>query len=66
MTDVAGTVTEILPSGLYRVRLDEGPPVLAHAVRGLDRDFVRVIVGDRVTLELSPVDRGRGRITKKI
>ena len=36
MNALAGTVTEILPSGLYRVRLDEGPGVVAHSVRGID------------------------------
>lgn len=63
---VEGTVTETLPSAMYRVRLDEGSSVLAHIADRLDRNFVRVIVGDRVRLELSPVDGGRGRIVTKI
>ena len=66
MTAVDGTVTEILPSGLYRIRLDDGPLVVAHAARTVDRNFVRVLVGDRVTVELSPIDGGRGRIVRKI
>ena len=66
MNALAGTVTEILPSGLYRVRLDEGPGVVAHSMRGIDANFVRLLVGDRVRLELSPVDRSRGRITEKL
>jgi translation initiation factor IF-1 len=48
MSALAGTVTEILPSGLYRVRLDDGPPVVAHSARGIERNFLRVLVGDRV------------------
>jgi len=55
-----------LPSALYRVRLDEGPLVTAHAAGPLDRNFVRLLVGDRVRLELSAFDRGRGRILGKI
>jgi translation initiation factor IF-1 len=58
-------VTEQLPSGLYRVRLDEGAQIVAHIADRIDRNFVRVLVGDRVRLELSPVDVGRGRIVGK-
>ena len=63
---VAGVVIEQLPSSLYRVRLDEGAQVLAHVADRIDRNFVRVIVGDRVRLELSPVDGGRGRIVSRL
>ena len=59
---LAGVVMETLPSALYRVRLDEGLLVTAHIADRIDRNFVRVRVGDRVRLALSPVDRGRGRI----
>jgi translation initiation factor IF-1 len=55
-----------LPSGLYRVRLDAGGDVLAHAAGRIDRNFIRLLVGDRVRLELSPVNGGRGRIVGKI
>ncbi len=64
--DVAGAVVEQLPSGLYRVRLDDGPHVTAHIADRVDRNFIRVLVGDRVRIELSPVDVGRGRIVEKI
>ena len=63
---VAGVVVEQLPSAMYRVRLDEGPQVLAHVADRIDRNFVRVIVGDRVQVELSPVDGGRGRIVSRL
>jgi translation initiation factor IF-1 len=59
-------VTELLPSALYRVRLDEGMQVTAHITGRLDRNFIRVLVGDRVRLELSPVDVRRGRIVERI
>jgi translation initiation factor IF-1 len=63
---LTGTVTETLPSALYRVRLDEGPSVVVHVADRVDRNFIRVLVGDRVRVELSRVDVSRGRITAKI
>jgi translation initiation factor IF-1 len=62
---VEGTVLAVLPRALYRVRLSSGHEVTAHAVGGPGRNFVRLIVGDRVVVELAPRDRGRGRIIKK-
>jgi translation initiation factor IF-1 len=62
----AGTVIEQLPSALYRVRLDEGAQVVAHATGRVDRNFLRLLVGDRVRVELSPRDQGRGRIVEKV
>jgi translation initiation factor IF-1 len=59
-------VIEQLPSALYRVRLDQGSHVTAHIGGRVDRNFVRVLVGDRVRVELSPVDVGRGRIVEKL
>jgi translation initiation factor IF-1 len=63
---VSGVVGERLPSGLYRVRLDEGAMVTAHIADRMDRNFVRILVGDRVRLELSPLDVTRGRIVEKV
>jgi translation initiation factor IF-1 len=63
---MTGVVVEQLPSALYRVRLDGGPQVTAHIADRTDRNFIRVLVGDRVRLELSPVDVGRGRIVQKL
>ena len=64
--DVAGTVTDQLPSALYRVRLEGGSLVTAHIADRIDRNFVRILVGDRVRLQLSPRDPGRGRIVEKL
>jgi translation initiation factor IF-1 len=64
--DVIGVVVETLPSALYRVRLDGGPQVLVHVADRIDRNFIRVLVGDRVRVELSRVDAGRGRIVEKV
>jgi translation initiation factor IF-1 len=62
---VTGVVTETLPSAMYRVRLDEGSIVAAHIADRMDRNFVRILVGDRVRIELSN-DITRGRIVEKI
>jgi translation initiation factor IF-1 len=59
-------VTETLPSAMYRVRLDEGSQVLTHIAGRVDRNFVRILVGDRVRVTLSRVDLGRGRIVGKL
>ena len=61
---VHGTVTAILPRALYRVVVD-GHEVVAHAPEGLSRNFVRLVVGDRVAVELEPRDRKRGRIVRR-
>jgi translation initiation factor IF-1 len=64
--EVTGVVVEQLPSALYRVRLDEGAQVTAHIADRIDRNFIRVLVGDRVRVELAPRDLGRGRIVGKL
>jgi translation initiation factor IF-1 len=62
---VIGTVLEVLPRALYRVGIEGGREVTAHAAAGTGRNFVRLLVGDRVTVELSPRDLGRGRVVRK-
>ena len=67
---VEGTVAAQLPSGLYTVEID-GPhgqraAVTAHIGGGVDRNFIRLLVGDRVLLELMPRDGTRGRVTRKL
>jgi translation initiation factor IF-1 len=63
---VIGTGVAPLPSAMYRVRREDGTPILAHIADRVDRNFVRVLVGDRVQVELSPLDAGRGRIVAKV
>jgi translation initiation factor IF-1 len=63
---VVGIVTEQLPSSLYRVKLDAGSLVTAHIADRIDRNFVRVLIGDRVRVELSRADVTRGRIVEKL
>jgi translation initiation factor IF-1 len=62
---VAGKVLEVLPRALYRVAVDGGREVTAHAASGPGRNFVRLVVGDVVTVELTARDQGRGRILRK-
>jgi translation initiation factor IF-1 len=54
-----------LPRALYRVSLDGGTDVTAHATAGPKRNFVRLVVGDRVTVELTARDVARGRIVRR-
>lgn len=63
---VAGTVRELLPNALFRVELDTRHQVLAHASGSVGRNFIRLLAGDRVMVELSPFDPGRGRIVSRV
>jgi translation initiation factor IF-1 len=63
---VEATVVEERPSAVYKVVLDTRQEVLAHVVGTVERNFVRLVAGDRVEVELSPHDPGRGRITRKL
>ena len=63
--EVEGVVAAQLPSGLYRVDVDGSHSVTAHVGGGPDRNFVRLLVGDRVVLELAARDITRGRIVRK-
>jgi translation initiation factor IF-1 len=62
---VTGTVLAVLPRALYRVAVEDGREVTAHAATGAGRNFVRLVVGDRVTVELTERDKGRGRIVRR-
>ena len=63
---VEGRVIELLPHGLYRVGIEHQREVIAHAPGGAGRNFIRIVVGDRVWLELSPRDLTRGRIVSVV
>jgi translation initiation factor IF-1 len=64
--EVEGTVTEALPNAMFRVELDNGHEVLAHVSGRLRMNFIRILPGDRVRIELSPYDLTRGRITYRL
>lgn len=60
--EVSGTVLEKFPGGMFSVQLEQKQLVLAHLAGRLRRNRIRILAGDRVTLELSPYDLTRGRI----
>ena len=60
---VEGTVIEPLPNAMFRVELENGHKVLAHVSGKMRKFFIRILPGDQVTVELSPYDLTRGRIT---
>jgi len=61
--EVEGTVIEPLPNAMFRVELENGHKVLAHISGRMRMNFIRILPGDKVTVELSPYDLTRGRIT---
>jgi translation initiation factor IF-1 len=61
--EVQGTVSEALPNAMFRVQLDNGHRILAHISGKMRMHFIRILPGDKVTVELSPYDLTRGRIT---
>ena len=60
---VEGTVIEPLPNTMFRVELDNGHKVLAHISGKMRMHYIRIVPGDRVTVEISPYDLSKGRIT---
>jgi translation initiation factor IF-1 len=63
LVEFQGTVLEALPNSRFRVRLDNGAEMLAYLSGRMKRARIRVLVGDRVTVEMTPYDLSKGRIT---
>ena len=61
--EVDGEVTETLPNATFRVKLENGHIVLAHISGKMRKNYIKILPGDKVKLELSPYDLGRGRLT---
>ena len=61
--EVFGTVLEALPNAMFKVELENGHVVLAHVSGKIRMNFIRILPGDKVTIELTPYDLTRGRIT---
>jgi translation initiation factor IF-1 len=61
--EVEGEVVEALPNTMFKVQLDSGHEVLAHISGKMRMHYIRILPGDRVTVELSPYDLNRGRVT---
>jgi len=60
---VDGVVTDTLPNATFRVRLENGHEILAHISGKMRMNYIKILVGDKVTVELSPYDLAKGRIT---
>jgi len=63
MIEIQGTVNEILRNAMFRVELENGHTVLAYPCGKMRKYYIRMLPGDKVTVEISPYDLGRGRIT---
>ena len=61
--EIEGIVVEKLPNALFKVELENGHQVLAHISGKLRKNFIRILPGDKVTMEMSPYDLTKGRIT---
>ena len=61
--EIEGTVVEKLPNAMFKVELENGHQVLAHISGKLRKNFIRILPGDKVTMEMSPYDLTKGRIT---
>ena len=61
--EVEGKVTETLPNAMFRVELENGHEILAHVSGKIRMHYIRILPGDRVTVEMSPYDLSKGRIT---
>ena len=64
--EIEGRVVEPLPNAMFRVELENGHKVLAHISGKMRMNFIRVVPGDKVLVELSPYDLKRGRITRRV
>ena len=63
VSEVEGKVLEALPNAMFKVELENGHVVLAHVSGKIRMNFIRILPGDKVTIELTPYDLTRGRIT---
>ena len=63
LIEMSGKVDEVLPDSRYRVTLDNGHQLIAYTAGKMRKHHIRILAGDKVTLELSPYDLGKGRIT---
>lgn len=63
LLEMQGSVTEVLPDSRFRVTLDNGHPVIAYTGGKMRKHHIRILAGDKVTLEMSPYDLSKGRIT---
>ncbi|MFN0041649.1 MAG: translation initiation factor IF-1 [Alphaproteobacteria bacterium] len=66
LIEMSGIVTELLPNAMFRVKLENNHEVLAHSSGKMRKNRIRVLAGDKVTVELTPYDLTKGRITFRV
>lgn len=66
LIEMQGVVTQCLSNGMFRVKLENGFQVLTHLSGKIRRNYIRILLGDKVTVELSPYDLTRGRIVFRL
>lgn len=64
--EVEGVVTDALPNAMFKVELENGHEILAHVSGKLRMNFIRIVQGDKVKIEMSPYDLSKGRITWRV
>lgn len=64
--EIEGTILESMPNAMFRVKLENGHEILAHISGKIRKNFIRILPGDRVKVEMTPYDLSRGRITFRL
>lgn len=64
--ELTGTITETLPGTQFRVELENGHKIIAHVAGKMRKHFIRIVPGDKVTVELTPYDLSKGRISRRL
>jgi len=64
--ELEGEITEALPNAVFRVKVETGQTILAHVSGKIRKNFIRILPGDKVKVEISPYDLTRGRITYRM
>jgi len=64
--DLTGTIVETLPGTQFRVELENGHKIIAHVAGKMRKHFIRIVPGDKVTVELTPYDLSKGRISRRL
>lgn len=64
--EIEGTILESMPNAMFRVKLENGHEILAHISGKIRKNFIRILPGDKVKVEMTPYDLSRGRITFRL
>ena len=64
--EIEGTILESMPNAMFRVKLENDPEILAHISGKIRKNFIRILPGERVKVEMTPYDLSKGRITFRL